>query len=262
MFTLKTEKIIYVRFLFCRNFFHGVEYVHGKDNVVPDSLSRLEIAETTELPTVRQWALDQAADLQLQRIIANSLTTSLRLQPRDSPDGVLYSDFSMGSFSTKSGIGLSSIRNLESVKSSEQPTSQVINDINDEQPTVIDEPQSEISTVENEIVTVAEKSNITRPRKSANKRCYSQIGQIKNSTNKLQAISNSCKEDDDEFDLFAKSIAVQLKKMPHNRAFVYQEKLMDVMKQEHLFSEQSISSSWSHMPDNENKLQAVTSADI
>ncbi|KAL4090246.1 hypothetical protein QTP88_025132 [Uroleucon formosanum] len=99
-----------------------------------------------------------------------------------------------------------------SVKSSEQPTSQVINDINDEQPTVIDEPQSEISTVENEIVTVAEKSNITRPRKSANKRCYSQIGQIENSINKFQAISNSCKEDDDEFVLFAKSIAVQLNK--------------------------------------------------
>lgn len=71
--------------------------------------------------------------------------------------------------------------------------------------------------------------------------------------------------------------------MPLDRAFVCQEKLMDVMKQERLyqlinqtsqkydympqsspdlFSEQSMSSSWSHMSDNENKPQAETSADI
>jgi len=72
--------------------------------------------------------------------------------------------------------------------------------------------------------------------------------------------------------------------MPLDRAFVCQEKLMDVMKQERLyqlinqgsqkydymaqsspdlFSEQSMSSSWSHnMSDNENQPQAETSADI
>jgi len=95
MFTLKTKKIIdrQVRQIsFLSLFFHDVEYVHGKDNVVRNALSRLEIVKTTELPTLRQWALDP----QLQRIIANNSTTSLRLQPRDTPDGMLYSDFSTG----------------------------------------------------------------------------------------------------------------------------------------------------------------------
>ncbi|KAF0772627.1 Uncharacterized protein FWK35_00001963, partial [Aphis craccivora] len=69
-FSLKTETIIDRR-----QFFHDVEYVHGKDNVVPDALSRLEIAETTELGTglgdLRQWSLDQTAGPQLQHMIAD-----------------------------------------------------------------------------------------------------------------------------------------------------------------------------------------------
>ncbi|KAE9522202.1 hypothetical protein AGLY_017462 [Aphis glycines] len=165
-----------------------------------------------------------------------------------------------------------------SVESSKQPISQVINCINDGETTDNDGTQSEIFTVENQNVIVTEKSNLTpQPRKSANKRSYSQISHIENSINKLEAISNSCREDDDEFDLFAKSIAVQLRKMPLDRAFVCQEKLMCVMKEERLyqqrpqtyvympqsspdlFSEQSMSSSWS---DIENRPQAETSADI
>jgi len=53
MFTLKTEKIIdrQVRQIsFLSQFLHDIEHVHGKENLVPDALSRLEIAEIAELP--------------------------------------------------------------------------------------------------------------------------------------------------------------------------------------------------------------------
>lgn len=122
------------------------------------------------------------------------------------------------------------------MESSDQPnTSDVIhNIIDEEQLSDKDETESEITTFENKNFAGHRKSNTT-PRKSTNnKRNYSQISAIENSINKLQAISNSCKDDDDEFDLFAKSIAVQLKKMPLDRAFVCQEKIMHVMKQERL----------------------------
>lgn len=97
MFTLKTEKIIdrQVRQIsFLSQFLHGVEYVQGKDNVVSDALSRIEIAESTELPSLHQWARDQANDPQLQRIITDNSASSLQLLPRTTPDGVLYADYS------------------------------------------------------------------------------------------------------------------------------------------------------------------------
>lgn len=53
--------------------------------------------------------------------------------------------------------------------------------------------------------------------------------------NKLQTISDECKEaEEDEFDLFCKSLACQLKKMPLERALLCQEKLQSVMTQERL----------------------------
>jgi cleavage and polyadenylation specificity factor subunit 1 len=70
--------------------------VQGKDNVVPDALSRLEITENSALPSLGQWAIDQSNNPQLQDIIAGKQPSSLSLQPRTSPDGVLYSDFSTG----------------------------------------------------------------------------------------------------------------------------------------------------------------------
>lgn len=52
---------------------------------------------------------------------------------------------------------------------------------------------------------------------------------------KLQNISDQCQEpEDDEFDLFCKSLACQLKKMPLERALVCQGKLQSVMTQERL----------------------------
>jgi len=99
MFSLKAEKIVdrQVRQIsFLSQFLSAVEHVRGDENVVPDALSRLEIAETTELPSLQQWSRDQADDPQLQHLIADGSTTSLRLQARDTGDGVLYSDYSTG----------------------------------------------------------------------------------------------------------------------------------------------------------------------
>lgn len=58
---------------------------------------------------------------------------------------------------------------------------------------------------------------------------------IEQAIDKLQNISNQCKEiEDDEFDLFCKSLAYQLKKMPLDRALLCQEKLQSVITQERL----------------------------
>lgn len=51
---------------------------------------------------------------------------------------------------------------------------------------------------------------------------------------KVQRVPDFCREDD-EFDLFGKSIAVQLRNMPLERALVCQETLQAVMKQERLY---------------------------
>lgn len=58
---------------------------------------------------------------------------------------------------------------------------------------------------------------------------------IEQAIDKLQAISAQCQEPvDDEFDLFAKSLAYQLRNMPLERALVCQEKLQSVISQERL----------------------------
>lgn len=44
--------------------------------------------------------------------------------------------------------------------------------------------------------------------------------------------ANKCK--DDEFDLFGKSVALQLRNMPLNRAVICQEKLLSVLREERL----------------------------
>jgi len=46
---------------------------------------------------------------------------------------------------------------------------------------------------------------------------------------KLRKISDDCKTQEDEFDFFGKSLAVQLKKMPLQRALICQQKLQQVM---------------------------------
>lgn len=81
--------------------------------------------------------------------------------------------------------------------SSQHNTSQVTNNNN------INDEEQFTDKIETESET---------PRKSTNKRYYSQISSIEDCINKIQSISDSCKDDDDEFDVFAKSIVIQLKK--------------------------------------------------
>lgn len=62
MFSQKMEKLIdrqarHVAFL--SQLFHKVEHVSGESNVVPDALSRLELATLENgLPDLDQWSLD------------------------------------------------------------------------------------------------------------------------------------------------------------------------------------------------------------
>ena len=52
---------------------------------------------------------------------------------------------------------------------------------------------------------------------------------------KLRKISDYCKTQEDEFDFFGKSLAVQLKKMPLQRALICQQKLQQVMMDERMY---------------------------
>jgi len=52
---------------------------------------------------------------------------------------------------------------------------------------------------------------------------------VNNAIEKLRKISDDCKTQEDEFDLFGKSLAIQLKKMPLQRALICQQKLQQVM---------------------------------
>jgi len=52
---------------------------------------------------------------------------------------------------------------------------------------------------------------------------------------KLRKISDDCKTQEDEFDFFGKSLAVQLKKMPLQRALICQQKLQQVMMDERMY---------------------------
>jgi len=51
---------------FLSQFIHNIDHISGKDNTVLDELSTLEIINTTMLLDLRQWAIDQANNPQLQ----------------------------------------------------------------------------------------------------------------------------------------------------------------------------------------------------
>jgi len=51
----------------------------------------------------------------------------------------------------------------------------------------------------------------------------------------LRQISDDCKTQEDEFDFFGKSLAVQLKKMPLQRALICQQKLQQIMMDERMY---------------------------
>ena len=52
---------------------------------------------------------------------------------------------------------------------------------------------------------------------------------------KLKKISDDCKTQEDEYDFFGKSLAVQLIKVPLQRALICQEKLQQVMMDERMY---------------------------
>jgi len=56
-----------------------------------------------------------------------------------------------------------------------------------------------------------------------------------NANEKLRKISDDCKTQEDEFDFFGKSLALQLKKMPLQRALICQQKLQQVMMDERMY---------------------------
>lgn len=96
MFTQKAEKLLdrqarHIAFL--SQFLHDVEHVSGESNVVPDALSRLELAELhQDSPDLNQWAIDQANDTELQGILSGNTPTSLVLDARKTPSGPVYFD--------------------------------------------------------------------------------------------------------------------------------------------------------------------------
>lgn len=91
MFTQKTEKLLdrqarHIAFL--SKFLHDVEHVSGESNVVPDALSRLELAALLQdSPDLNQWATDQANDAELQKILSGNTPTSLLLNARTTTSG-------------------------------------------------------------------------------------------------------------------------------------------------------------------------------
>lgn len=100
MFSQRSEKcndrqIRQITFL--SQFLHSVEYVSGEASVAPDALSRLEIsALQAGLPDLLGWAVNQAADAELQSILSDGRKTFLQLQAKDTPHGPVYSDISSG----------------------------------------------------------------------------------------------------------------------------------------------------------------------
>lgn len=61
------------------------------------------------------------------------------------------------------------------------------------------------------------------------------LQEVNNAIEKLRKISDDCKTQEDEFDFFGKSLAVQLKKMPLQRALICQQKLQQVMMEERMY---------------------------
>lgn len=96
IFTQKAEKLIdrqarHVAFL--SQFFHEIEHISGECNVVPDALSRLELATLEDgLPNLDQWAVDQANNAELQDIVSGNTESSLELEARQTTNGPVYFD--------------------------------------------------------------------------------------------------------------------------------------------------------------------------
>lgn len=92
------------------------------------------------------------------------------------------------------------------------------------------------STSKGKVIAIKTKrvSQITTPQ-LLSKRQRKPENTIDHAIHTLQNIANDCKEpEDNEFDIFCKSLAYQLKNMPLDRALVCQENLQSVMTKERL----------------------------
>ncbi|XP_019879562.2 uncharacterized protein LOC109607526 [Aethina tumida] len=107
--------------------------------------------------------------------------------------------------------------------------------------------ETKLDIVENSPSEITENDNVppavtrrTKMKPEIHRRKISvQMSCLERAVNKLQRIVEDNKysvncQDENEFDLFCKSLAVQLKNMPVNRALICQEKLQTVMTQERL----------------------------
>jgi len=76
---------------------HVVEHIDGTRDVIPDALSRFEVAcNIATVPDVSQFAADQAHDPDLQKLLDCSTFSSCRLVPQQTEHGVVYVDTTHG----------------------------------------------------------------------------------------------------------------------------------------------------------------------
>jgi len=83
---------------FIAQFVQQIEHVQGKENVVPDALSRLDVVTLStqlEMPDAKSLAEEQAKDPELSRILGGELNSSLRFEPRETDAGTIYFDVSV-----------------------------------------------------------------------------------------------------------------------------------------------------------------------
>lgn len=100
MFATKSDKhsdrqARYISFL--AQFMHMVEHVDGARNVIPDALSRLEVAcNNTTIPDLSQFTADQTRDPELKKLLDGSTLSSCRLLPQQTEYGLVYVDTAYG----------------------------------------------------------------------------------------------------------------------------------------------------------------------
>ena len=78
-------------------------------------------------------------------------------------------------------------------------------------------------------------ANLQNCKKGRKRSLNTCVSGVRDTIKKLKEISEENKQDLNEFDIFCESLAIQLKKMPLDRALICQEKLQNVMTQERLF---------------------------
>jgi hypothetical protein len=97
---------------------------------------------------------------------------------------------------------------------------------------VVDSVESD-KKVEGSYLEKEQQKNMKRDR-GMKRPIASGLQDVNSAIDKLRKISDDCKTQEDEFDFFAKSLAVQLKKMPSQRALICQQNLQ-VMTEERMY---------------------------